>query len=109
MPIDTEPIQNAILYLIMHQFSNFNDYDTELINYCVSIGLDDNTLFSILIAKDKHDVMHLLKKQEIDYQLAYHNIIRLKKASLFKKFQENYQIYSQENINILLEKKNLFN
>lgn len=94
-----------LISLIAYKFGSINEYDRELINYCTRMGLEQNTVFAIVVAQNKHDLNAILSSSGyVNYQVLV-NIMRLKKLSAEKKFREDYKINSDEQLAILLEKK----
>ena len=103
-PDYTQPL----ISLLSYKIGAFNNYDTDLINYCKKLDLDTGIILAIYFAERKEDIISILEIYAPNNRSAVTKIRLLKKLSAEKKFRENYGITSDHHIQMLIEKKSLF-
>jgi hypothetical protein len=102
-------IASSLLTFITYKIGLLNSFDQKLINYCQGLGFDDNLIITILIAQNKNDIEQIIHHylHNDGYPILI-NILKLKKFSAELKFRKDYGINSDNDLNTLISKQNIW-
>jgi len=96
---------NALIALISYKLGSLNEYDGQLLTICQHYGLNTNVAIAVYLAQNRESLEHILRVHRLDYSFMM-KVMVLKKKSAQQKFMKNYGIVSEQQIAMLMEKRN---
>ena len=99
-----EPVVNMMSYKI----GSYNKFDNTLMNYLRKRGIANELAALIFLAQNKSDVEDILRNTVYFTVQILKNIFGLKKQAALQKFKDDYNITSDEQINMLLGNANIW-
>jgi hypothetical protein len=101
-------IMKVFYNYVNDKYKKISEYDANMIEYCVNIGFSDDIILMLYFASSKNEILQILKIAKNTTQKVILHILKFKKLSAFSKFKTNYEINSDKDIEILIEKKRIF-
>ena len=97
-PSDSTQSVRELKALLAYRAGLPNAYDSKLLSYCESVGMNRGLALSIYFAEKRSHVAELLKQTGFYNSQTLNNIMNLKKMSAYNRFQQDYGTYGMQQV-----------